>query len=184
MELSLLRTVFNHRTALRPWKCSKFPCGMVARGVEWLSLETCVHRPISSNERSGGGRVGEGEAYVHWYQPQDNFTRGGQRYQTGEWKMYANLTVLGAEKFYAFLNGRREERFLLRGSLCLYLKRDTFSIWFGETMNWKLRNDYREMILYISLNEWQEVWLKFSTLWFMLSLELVYCSRIGINRDE
>lgn len=45
---------------------------------------SCVHRPISSNERSGGGRVGEGEAYVHWYQPQDNFTRGGQRYQMGE----------------------------------------------------------------------------------------------------
>lgn len=38
MDLALLRNgiVFNHRTPPppRPWKCSKFPCGMVARGVE------------------------------------------------------------------------------------------------------------------------------------------------------
>lgn len=58
MELPFLETepYLIIEPSPRPWKCSKFPCGMVARGVEWLSLETCVHRPIPSNESRGSAR--------------------------------------------------------------------------------------------------------------------------------
>lgn len=121
------------------------PLPLPARGsvpnfpVEWSLVASSdyrskrVHRPISSNE-SGGGRGARSLVPTS----RQFYTR----YQTEEWKMYANLTVLGALKnsMHSWMGGGREERFL-RGSLCLYLKGDieTFSRWFGETKNWKLR---------------------------------------------
>lgn len=102
-------TVFNHRT--RAWKRSKFPCGMVvARGVEWLSLET----PADIVERKWWGKRTTTGTNLKTILHADNATRQGEMKDVCKFKLR-----LERWKILCIPERAAWTRFL-RGSLCLY----------------------------------------------------------------
>lgn len=122
--------------------------------AEWSSLVASSdyrskHRPISSNE-SGGGNVRPLVPTSRQFYTRTTLL------DRRKWKMYANSSfVSGAEKFYAFLNGRREHVSFVAPFVFIKRDRDVFH-WFdrGSARDSKIENYptiLRTMILYCSI---------------------------------